>query len=520
MNREPISYYLKNPSKLVDLSVNQIEKWLQESPFSQPIRSLLAKKLHYNQEIVLDPVIVGAATTASNRTWLYRELHGKVEFKADSAIDAAEEDIDVLNDLTPTTTAESVMHEIIAPETVETPIAEMEAKAVEVIAKEKPEGNDAINHIVEYEEVASLNTLDQTIQNSENEDIALTTELEEEIIENQDEIGSEHVDLEEQLEETKEEIAVELLPSIKQEKVKPIKATLDIVANTPKLIDLNQAKSKDNSKSIPEIQVIRVETDDEFVAGRDHDKKKAKGKKKDNKKVKKDKTKKKKSDKKSDEKDNKKDKKKKSAKKAKKKAKREKKERKRLKALDDFWEGREEITPAKQKEEKASKKKSKVKNKKSKGKNKKSKVELLKYDIPVSPSEEEANHYTHDLSEMSNYTQWLLQFSKDKADGSFDHMTTATSKSSTGIEDISFSSSEDNKKAKKKKKGKKKQSSNVKNKSKTDHSLEANEEIISELWADLLAKQGHIKKARKMYLKLSLKYPEKSSYFASKLENL
>ena len=75
-------------------------------------------------------------------------------------------------------------------------------------------------------------------------------------------------------------------------------------------------------------------------------------------------------------------------------------------------------------------------------------------------------------------------------------------------------------KKKAKNKGKKKKSTQAKNKSKTDHSLETNEEIISELWADLLAKQGHIKKARKMYLKLSLKYPEKSGYFAAKSENL
>ena len=509
MNREPISYYLKNPSKLVDLSVSQIEKWLQESPFSQPIRTLLAKKLNFNQEIVLDPVIVGAAITASNRTWLYRELHSKVEFKADSSIDVAEaesmENVDALIDLTTSIAEKIVDDKIIVLETLETSKDEVEAKTIEVITADIPEDNNVTDPIVDYEEISSIDALDQNIQDSENKDI--TNNIEEEILEDQDEVGDDHLDLEKQLKETNEETAIEQLPSIKQEKTTPIKATLDIVTNTPKLIDLNQDKLSVDYKTTAEIQVIRVETDEEFIAGRDGDKKKSKGKKKDKKKIKKDKTKKKKADKKSDEKD----KKKKAAKKVKKKAKREKKERNKLQALDVFWEGKEEIELSKRKKEKESKKKSKVKNKKSK-------IQLLKYDIPVSPSKEEANHYDHDLDEMSNYTQWLLHFSKNKADGSFDHMSTATSKSNADIKDISVSSSEIKKKAKNK--GKKKKSTQAKNKSKTDHSLETNEEIISELWADLLAKQGHIKKARKMYLKLSLKYPEKSSYFAAKLENL
>lgn len=466
MNREPISYYLKNPSKLVDLSLNEIEKWLQESPFSQPIRALLAKKLIFDQEIVLDPVIIGAASTASNRTWLYRELNSRVEFKADSS----------------TVSAEAVRN-------------------VEIL-------NDHSTPITEKNE--SIDTLDQNIQDTENKNIR--NNIKEEILEGRVEDGADP-DLEGQLKETNEEIAIEQLSSIKQEKATPIKVTLDLVTNTPKLIDLNQEKSSEDSKAISEIQVIRVETDKEFIAGRDEDKKKSKRKKKDKKKIKKDKTKKKKAAKKSEVKNKKK---KKVAKKAKKKAKREKSEPIESQALDVFWGEKQEIAHSKQKKEKASKRKFKVKNKKSK-------IQLLKYDIPVSPSEEEANHYDHDLDnfgEMSNYTQWLLHFSKNKADGSFNHMWIASSKSNNGREDISTPSSEAKKKEKKSKNRVKKIPTKAKKKSKPDYSLETNEEIISELWADLLAKQGHIKKARKMYLKLSLKYPEKSGYFAAKSENL
>ena len=440
MNREPISYYLKNPSKIVDLSLNEIEKWLQESPFSQPIRALLAKKLIFDQEIVLDPVIIGAASTASNRTWLYRELHSGIEFKTDSSTASAEavENVEIFNDHS-------------------TPITENKE---------------------------SIITLDGNKQDIENK--VISNDIKEEVLEDRDEDGA-ALDLEGQLKETNEEIAIEQLLSTKQE------------------------KSSEDSKATSEIQVIRVDTDKEFIAGRDDDKKKAKKKKKDKKKIKKDKN--KKADKKSEEKDKKK---KKTAKKAKKKAKREKREPSENKALDVFWDEKEEIAHAKQKKEKASKRKFKIKNKKSK-------IQLLKYDIPVSPYEEEANHYDHDLddlSELSNYTQWLLHFSKDKADGSFNHMWIASSKSNNGRENISTPSSEAKKKEKKSKNRAKKIPTKAKKKSKPDHSLETNEKIISELWADLLAKQGHIKKARKMYLKLSLKYPEKSSYFAVKLENL
>ena len=45
-------------------------------------------------------------------------------------------------------------------------------------------------------------------------------------------------------------------------------------------------------------------------------------------------------------------------------------------------------------------------------------------------------------------------------------------------------------------------------------------DIISETLADLLAEQGHRKEARKMYKKLGLIYPEKSSFFARKLKRL
>ncbi len=62
---------------------------------------------------------------------------------------------------------------------------------------------------------------------------------------------------------------------------------------------------------------------------------------------------------------------------------------------------------------------------------------------------------------------------------------------------------------KKKKKGKK-----------YGESQEVSDEIISEQLADLLASQGHFMQSIDMYERLSLKNPEKSSFFADKIESI
>ena len=51
-------------------------------------------------------------------------------------------------------------------------------------------------------------------------------------------------------------------------------------------------------------------------------------------------------------------------------------------------------------------------------------------------------------------------------------------------------------------------------------SIEENDDLISETLADLLAFQGNNNKAIEMYMRLSLQIPEKSDYFAAKIEKL
>ncbi len=50
--------------------------------------------------------------------------------------------------------------------------------------------------------------------------------------------------------------------------------------------------------------------------------------------------------------------------------------------------------------------------------------------------------------------------------------------------------------------------------------LEENDEIVTETLADIYEQQGHFLKAKEAYQKLILKFPEKSAYFASRIQNL
>lgn len=75
-------------------------------------------------------------------------------------------------------------------------------------------------------------------------------------------------------------------------------------------------------------------------------------------------------------------------------------------------------------------------------------------------------------------------------------------------------------KGKKKKKSKKKDKKNGKLEAKIKSSVIKQDEIVSEPLAIILAQQGHTDKAVKMYKKLSLIFPEKSSFFAAQIEKI
>ena len=89
---------------------------------------------------------------------------------------------------------------------------------------------------------------------------------------------------------------------------------------------------------------------------------------------------------------------------------------------------------------------------------------------------------------ISEYSKWLLSFKKDDIE----------------------------KKIKKEEKAARKKAFDENAKK----SVTKSSAIISEPLAEILASQGHLDDAKKMYEQLMVKYPEKSSYFAAKIETL
>lgn len=149
------------------------------------------------------------------------------------------------------------------------------------------------------------------------------------------------------------------------------------------------------------------------------------------------------------------------------------------------------ILPDKTKVKKKSKKK-KTKNKSEKSKKKKkkgSKKKDQKSNKPMQIEGRKSSESETDLNGLSDFSAWLLAQSKES------HINPLR------------------KKSKKKKKKKLKQKLAKKKKQK-------NKRLVSEPLADLLASQGHIKDAIDMYQKLSLIIPEKSVFFAAKIDKI
>ena len=130
--------------------------------------------------------------------------------------------------------------------------------------------------------------------------------------------------------------------------------------------------------------------------------------------------------------------------------------------------------------------------------------QIQPHDVQLKTNEQELNMSSKNNkdepiedSQEARFTDWLEGLKKSRKS-----------------EDREDKSSEEKKKKKKKKKKKAK-----KDKAKLKHELEQGE-IISETLAELMAKQGYTEKAIEMYTRLSLLFPEKNSYFASKIEDL
>ena len=131
----------------------------------------------------------------------------------------------------------------------------------------------------------------------------------------------------------------------------------------------------------------------------------------------------------------------------------------------------------------------------------------------LDPLEEAVDNYNYEDMQESNFLKWLK--SKQSGQQEFEKLVTLEEeevKKETTTDQVAPSSAD---KRKLSKKEKKKQLKKILKKS-----LEIEDEIVSETLAKVMVQQGHISKARKMYEKLSLIFPEKSAYFADIIENL
>ncbi len=123
---------------------------------------------------------------------------------------------------------------------------------------------------------------------------------------------------------------------------------------------------------------------------------------------------------------------------------------------------------------------------------------------------------TSDTQPLSLFTQWLQNETKD-LDGTGSYIVTEASKqlqNQLPETETKPSNNELLTKAKKKKKSKKSKKKKSLLKQKIEASVERNEEIMTETLAKLYMDQGYYKRALTLYEQLSLKYPEKSSFFA------
>lgn len=157
-------------------------------------------------------------------------------------------------------------------------------------------------------------------------------------------------------------------------------------------------------------------------------------------------------------------------------------------------------------------------------------IEQAKRDVSLEITNEDfldiTDHSKPSPSPKSSFGSWLKQIQSNEVEEEKEPQENALEIPEAKPEK---KKSEKKKKVKKKKKKKKQDKqlahsttdeAPLKAKTIAEQSLKENTEIVSETLAHLLVKQENYKKAIKMYEKLSLIFPEKSSFFAEQIKKL
>jgi len=432
--KKDLKYYLENTSRLSEVSIEELDSWIEEMPYSQPLRLLMSMKREQEVNIDKNDQVYGAFFAQDYEHGSYSKAKVSTivaESKIASTVPPSEslpviehaeaddslEDI-VLEEVEETTPNVVLVNEVSHPEADEV----LEDLIVEEILE-----NDVINDPGETDKIV--------IDQQPKFDADLTAEDAVESSLPQVDYTS-YVDVPKELVET-EPIIVESSPLDQKEIYNLIGKGKK---EKPKKKKKSSSKKKDKLKALDKIVVSAtppIVLDEELVKDEAKVSKKKKKKKSDKKKIK---------------------------------AKENKKVKKSKK---------------KSKKENSSKKRKTVKGEVVKEKSKKK----VKY-VLVDASDQQKDFEMKDYDGVSKYTSWLLDQESPKT-----------------------------KNVSKKKSGKKKKKKSKVLKIAKD-SVKKSDIIISEPLAKILAEQGHKKKAKKMYKQLSLIFPEKSSYFASQIENL
>jgi len=527
--KKNIAYYLEDPSRLSEISMYELSNWVEEMPYSQPLRLLVdMKREEYSS--VSDPGVSYGAFFAEDYEPLSKKQIKKLakkklekeEISKDLIVGQTElaEQAEVVEsadlDLTsgesivdPLTVVETEMEEAssgilpleeTAAETIEEPVDETTVEPLSETTEEvsDPDKHELAHSLVDdYSEDIVESDMLETNPNvvlvnevsHEDADEMLEDALESEVLEitlgEVEEVSSfTELDVDSESNVVEEVISKDQYEGLVDYKAYVIGVEDENLESSEEESCVTEAGIESNAETVSDEQAI---SEEEVIVDKIDKKKKKKSKSKVDDSERTDVKQKKKSKKKA---------KKKSIKGKKNKVKQEaivKSKKDKKKADKKDTKSRKKVKNLKGD---ITKKKSKSKSIKGKAKIIKNKVKYVVVNEATSP-----DFKMKDFDGVSSYTNWLLE--QESINGS-----QPPKESKKKVKVLA-------KKKKSKKKGKKKKNKVLKV---AQDSIKKSQMIISEPLANILAAQGHYKKAKKMYKQLGLIFPEKSGYFADQIK--
>lgn len=472
--KKDITYYLEDTSRLGEISQTELDTWIAEMPFHQPLQMLAGIKAEMDGPKTDSHPKVYAAYFAvdfestkkvksrknNQRNKNTKQLAKTIDILPQSAIDSEKGSLKEEVKTSPV-----IVHRL-ADDVLEEGIDRELSEELEVSVKGEI-SSDLANDAME----------DEVLSEVLEENIGIDSPPTSDLVVVDPELEEEQVSAEDISEDTDDKTA-----KITNEPGEENKVSKVDYAKYADVISEDQVVSDGIISTNEDIQEDTEAKDEKVIAAVDSvesSKKKSKSKKK-----------------------------KKDSKKKKEKRKKEKKTKE--KKIKKDKKAKQKDSKKKTKKGKIKKKKIKIKSerivdkskKRKKGKTEKSSKGEKKIAYVIVDSSEEKNFKLKDYDGVSSYTSWLLE-----------------QESINGTKGESNKNAHPEMKKVKKKKSKKKKKKSKSLKLAVD-SVKKQDSIISEPLANILAIQGHKKKAKKMYQKLARVFPEKKAHFDEKINAL